>query len=911
MRKSEWQEKLIGVFYALVIAVGITVLSFFEAIALLDEWAYDIFERLALNPQAQTKVLLVEAPTESRDKDDKTWLKLLDILEQKNAKQVVFTFMPERVSRTFYCRAKQYGNVFFARSLQRDPLDGTTKLNPLPKNASACDINVGVVDIPPHTHGIHRQQYAGFQIDGQTYPALEVVAAQHFLGTSEFKAERSGALSYLFGTPENFAKFRVHFGGVFDELPKLKLERILAGGLVSELVEQRSVLIGFARPNEVPGLHTPLAMTHDVMISISEYHALALNTLLTDGRITTLNIKVEFMLLFVLLVMSFFIYQWVSINRSLRVTFFMVCAYTVSAWGLYHYAHIWLPLVEMIIAQGLLYWFDFKHKVVKADTSMREMLVDSSFKLEDRINSESFATDEYWSQVVVMLHDTLALNRLIILEWKPGTNHVKELKALHCSLADIDKLQRHYNSKPYSTAVRKKGAIQLNQALLKSTDLAEEQYLVPLFFGGEVQGFWVLAVEPTKRHNLFEERLTDFANPLGESLYHRQQWLLRTQADKSRLMRYFKFESGDLPYRALDKSITALEQRLSVLENIMEGIETPTILYDVFGTVLQINQSMKDMSQTFGLTPQKMSALGFLVDISQMEMETARQYVRHILFEQGKIVQQVTLTKPIERVFILNMQLFYYHDMVEGRELKRKQGILCQLVDVSKMKLQSTLKEQVAERLIFQFRNDMQSILTASKLLTNDQASEAQKRMVAGILQDKVDNHLKILNEVEEQLNVQMDAIKTTTVETYPVDAKQPVFEAMESLAEAAVERQVKLQSDLPALVSLVFAAPNELASIIASMLALLIDDAIENTEISIDMEERDKVITYTLKNSGFGIPNERLQQYLFSQEIEISEKFKGIRHAIDVVKIWKGTLKGESQVGTGMSFELRLRSFI
>ncbi|RKZ63808.1 MAG: hypothetical protein DRR08_02500 [Candidatus Parabeggiatoa sp. nov. 2] len=909
MWKSEWQEKLTGVFYALVIAVGVTVLSFFEVIALLDEWAYDIFERLTLNPQAQTKVLLVEAPPETGEKGDKTWLKLLDILELKNAKQVVFTFMPERVSRTFYCRAKQYGNVFFARTLQRDPVDGTTKLNSLPKNASACEINVGVVDIPPHTHGIHRQQYTGFQIDGQTYPALEVLAAQHFLGTPEFKAERSGALSYLLGTPESFAKFRVHFGGVLDELPKLKLERILAGGLVSELVEQRSVLIGFARPNEVPGLHTPLAMMHDVMISISEYHALALDTLLTDGRITTLNIKVEFVLLLVLLVMSFFIYQWVSINRSLRVTFFMVCAYTVSAWGVYHYAHLWLPLVEMIIAQGLLYWFDFKHKVVKADTALREMLVDSSFKLEDRINSEFFATDEYWSQVVVMLHDTLALNRLIILQWKHGSNHAKEIKALHCSLADIDKQQRHYNRKPYSTAVRK--AIHLNQALLKSTDLAEEQYLVPLFFGGEVQGFWVLAVEPTKRHNFFEERLTDFANPLGESVYHRQQWLLRTQADKSRLMRYFKFESGDLPYRALDKSITALEQRLSVLENIMDDLETPTILYDVFGTALQINQSMKDMSQTFGLTPHKMSALGFLVEISQMEMETARQYVRHILFEQGNIVQQVTLTKPIERVFILNMQLFYYHDTVEGRELKRKQGILCQLVDVTKMKLQSTLKEQVAERLIFQFRNDMQSILTASKLLTSEQANEAQKRMVAGVLQGKVDNHLKILNEVEEQLNVQMDVTKTTTVETYPVDAKQPVFEAMESLAEAAVERQVKLQSDLPALVSLVFAAPNELASVIASMLALLIDDAIENTEISIDMEERDNWMTYTLKNSGFGIPNERLQQYLFSQEIEVSDKFKGIRRAIDVVKIWEGTLKGESQVGTGMSFELRLRGFI
>jgi len=49
--------------------------------------------------------------------------------------------------------------------------------------------------------------------------------------------------------------------------------------------------------------------------------------------------------------------------------------------------------------------------------------------------------------------------------------------------------------------------------------------------------------------------------------------------------------------------------------------------------------------------------------------------------------------------------------------------LLCQLVDVTQMKLQSTFKDKVAERFIFQLRNDMHSILTASQLLTSDQAS--------------------------------------------------------------------------------------------------------------------------------------------------------------------------------------------
>ena len=907
MWKKKWLTKLSAIFYALLIAVCITVLNFFDTFVVLDEWAYDVFERLTLNPQAPAQVLLVEAEQETQDQGDKTWLTLLNTLEAKKAKQVVFTFMPKRVSSEFYCKAHQYGNVFFARSVQRDaPQKGGMgiELEPLPKLPVDCQINFGVVDIPPHTHGIHRQQHLGFDIKGESYPALEVVAAEHFLGKplSAFVQSATGQKT----------GYRVHFGKGLDEFPQLKLERILAGGLVSELVEQRSVIISLAQPSNLPGLHTPLAMTHDIMISMPEYHALALNTLLNEEHIITFSLQVELVFFLILMFLNLLIYQRLTIHKTLRVTLMMMGIYVVLAWLLYHQALIWLPLAEMLIAQSLLYLFDFQYKSLTSDKALRETLVESSFKIEDRVNSESYATDEYWAQVIVMSHDLLNLSRLIILEWQPNHAYAKEIKALHCSLADINKGQRRYNRKPYTTAIKKKGAFQLKQSLLKPTEVAEEQYLVPLFFEEEVQGFWVLAIETAKHPAHFEDAVKDLARQMGQSLYHRQQWLLRHQANQQRLMRYFHFESGAILHKALDKSITALEHRLSVLENLIADSETPTILYDVFGGAIQVNHSMNALSHIFGLTPNKMSVLGFMMEISKMNMETAQDYFRDILLKQSKIVQQVKLSASIERIYILNMQLFYYQEKSEGNEQAIKQGVLCQLFDVTQMKLQSSLKEQVAERLIYQFRNDMQSILMASQLLTSDKTGESEKQMVGGILQNKVNSHLNILNEVEAQLNAELDATSTTShFETYPVDPKEAVSEAMKNVAEAAVERQVKLQSHIPELVSLVFAAPNALTSVISSILALLIEDAVSNTDITIDMIERDQCLTYSLKNSGFGMPNERLQDYLFNSEVETSETFKGIHLALEWLKRWEGSLTGESQVGQGMSFELRLRSFI
>ena len=230
---DEWQEKIISIFYASIIVLFITGLSFFESFAWSNEWIRHIFENLNPNPQTHMKVLVIEAPVET---PDETWLTLLDILEKKKAKQVVFTFIPKKAPREFFCRAQQYGNVFFARSLNADGLEA------LPKWHADCQIQFGLVARPPQIYAIHNKQHTTFEINEQSYPALEIVAAQHFLEDT----------SNLPKTP-----YHLQFGTGLDNLPQLTLQRVLAGGVVSDLVEQRSVIIGLAQPSNIFELYTP------------------------------------------------------------------------------------------------------------------------------------------------------------------------------------------------------------------------------------------------------------------------------------------------------------------------------------------------------------------------------------------------------------------------------------------------------------------------------------------------------------------------------------------------------------------------------------------------------------------------------------------------------------------------------
>ncbi|MBE9561729.1 MAG: hypothetical protein IMF12_02530, partial [Proteobacteria bacterium] len=201
----------------------------------------------------------------------------------------------------------------------------------------------------------------------------------------------------------------------------------------------------------------------------------------------------------------------------------------------------------------------------------------------NRINPEQFTTDKYWSQVVAILHDILGLERLIILDCKLGLNHAEEIVALNCSLKDVSE---QFYQQNFTHEI-------VNFEFLQPIVPSEKQLLIPLFFANELQGVLLLAFKNLQLTNKIIAK--HFANQISEALYHRNQFLEHSETELCK---------------------TALERRLSILENIMDDSETATILYDVFGIATQVNQSMKALAQIFGLKPQTTTALDFFTIVS-------------------------------------------------------------------------------------------------------------------------------------------------------------------------------------------------------------------------------------------------------------------------------------------------------
>ena len=153
----------------------------------------------------------------------------------------------------------------------------------------------------------------------------------------------------------------------------------------------------------------------------------------------------------------------------------------------------------MVVAQLLMLWLFIRFKLMRDDQEMRRIVLQQMARLQEYILPPDFyELDEHWAQVISFIDQTLNLNRVIFLEKVKGDHRVREVQALRCSLQDIDERRRDYERVPYSDAIAEGGPVRLERRLFFKGpgDGSAEQYLVPLVFGGEVQGFWAFDVDP-------------------------------------------------------------------------------------------------------------------------------------------------------------------------------------------------------------------------------------------------------------------------------------------------------------------------------------------------------------------------------------------------------------------------------
>lgn len=883
----------LNILFSLPVAVVIALLSYVHTFTPLNERIYYYLAYPPVYMEGPLQTLLIEVPADVAAKSgEAVWPDLLNMLNKAGARQIIFNFLPPGASKEFYCLAMRQNNVIFARFYERDGSGSPEALQALPENARECLPAMAVTAVPPVSGGLHTEQYRIFRINGFSYPSLETLAAQKL---SKEKPHAPGDL------------FRLSFIAHTNWLPRIRLKEVLQGDFNGKPVARRSVLISLQDTPPRQGFYTPLNLDGSPPLSFGEYQALALHTLLSGQSVQTLSFGGTLILLFLQVMVSYYLSRSGKVRLG-YLTLFVVTGLVFAVWLCYQSAGILLPFTELLIAQLILLPVLSRQRLLTSVSDLSRVFLQTSFRLQERVHPASLEDGERWLQVISMLNQIMDLERLIFLERIPGEQRLREVKALYCSLSDIRERRRDYTRAPYSQALHEKKPLRLEYDFFSSSGKSEAQYLIPLVSGDDVLGFWALGIAPEKivSAELLDSHLRGFADRIADLLHNRRQRILSSLPTEHGLSYYLRQYDGKAAFRVLEHSIGALEQRMGELEDVLQGLETATILYDLFGRVIQVNRRMQNVSLELGIHPGRMSVLDFLKTVSKVNTETARHYLRYIILKQGKISLPVSPVRGSVRVYVLNMRPLHYHnDQTEhdnGGEDLRLQGILCELSDITEMKRVHILKEQLVERLIFKLRNDLGALMTAVPLLIHKRLTEEKKETVTLLIYDKVEQAVSILEKAQSHLIIDKDVVESGS---HPIDGERPLQEAIGIINAVARKKQVNIITHLPKIISLVFASNEELKSVFLESLKLLLGRAENGSGIVIAVEERDNHVTYTFYNKTTDSIPEVSPIPLHSEE------FIPLREALQAVANWEGEFNAGEIAHGGLWFKLRLRGFI
>ncbi|MGH8584231.1 MAG: CHASE2 domain-containing protein [Gammaproteobacteria bacterium] len=869
-----------------LLAIG--VLSELEWLGPVDGLLYDAISSL---PQASTplatKVLLVESPARTAPSPEQ-WEALMKTCLDLGAAVIAFTDIRDEMSPRFFEQATESGRIVFGRPLMPDEDDAERWVAaPLPK-AFPTGVAAPLAPPPLADHGIVRRQRLEVTLDGESQEVLEAALARR-LGIQV----------------PNTPTVRVNFSAL-DALPRVTAEQALAGVLIPELVQGRAVLVGRSADALTPAIATPIG----VSISPLVLQGLALNTLLERDWIAVPGRAIRFGVLLALGTVLLFAYQALDLRLALMLSAVAGMAGIALAWAALTLLRLWPPWVEMGLLGLNVFFFVYRRKAVEESERLIRMVRDTNAKLQRRAIPSGFLdTADQWSLVTALVDQTLSVTRTIFLERVPGQHCAREVSALRCTLQDIKERRRDYERPPYTTAIEK-GCVIPVQNYLKAIAERETQFLCPLVFAGEVQGFWGFGIDPEQHRpgGVFEQTVNDIGQQVAELLYERKLWQQRRARQEHTWSHHLR-DGTSKASSELRQALGAIERRLVSFESVFRDSATAAILYDLFGRVLSVNQRMSELLSEAGLAPYELTAVDVAGAVTSMSARESRDALRNVVLERRPLTLLARLPNDSSDGFLLSVRTVQAPDAADGATPEvhpfQVEGVLIELIDVGPLTRLLQARGVLIERVNYKLRGDLQTLIAAVELLQHSAAAPSAE--IVEILGAKAAASARFMEDLQQVFVRGADADFTVRV---PVDSRPLLLDAVAALEARAVERQVRVSVQVPDLMGLVFATPQGLDEVFKALLGFLIEDAAAEGQVTVSAVESNRQVRFELANQGFGLPEHRLKEVLDGDAVLSEGTLQSLRRAARAIRAWQGRLHAYSRIGEGSRFQLELEAF-
>ncbi|BBN80849.1 hypothetical protein PA25_08340 [Pseudoalteromonas sp. A25] len=437
----------------------------------------------------------------------------------------------------------------------------------------------------------------------------------------------------------------INFSLPAASLPKFKSSRVLSGDLFSNQIKDKIVLISQQASNYVDDINAP--NLNDVSNPVYLYAYLA-HSLDKQLMVNQLSNYLSIMLQLTTLIILVFINQKYSLSFNLKLALFLSGLWLLIGFLAVQYFRLLMPIAQLMIHTWLAFIWVFFHSKWVEDKHLARLVDEVKQRMFGRYLPKSIIeSSSPWDAILELVNQQLSLDKSIFLARVEGDHRLQEIHAINCQLDDIKELRRDYERAPYSDAIKELGVIKVSRPFFKTLAANEQQYITPLMYAGDIRGFWALTIIQDSEFNeiAFKRNVTRFASQIGELLYHFRMYTAQQNASKQTFARALTFNLAEPLSKQISSSMAAMEQKLSTLEHIVNRQSTASVVFNLFGQIMQLNQSFEKLSQQQNLLIFDMNSLELLRAVSQLSVTEARGKLRYLTLNKSEFKMIVVLSE--------------------------------------------------------------------------------------------------------------------------------------------------------------------------------------------------------------------------------------------------------------------------
>ena len=471
----------------------------------------------------------------------------------------------------------------------------------------------------------------------------------------------------------------IDFDLAVTALPKFSAERVLNVDVMSEQLENKIIIIGqkaaafnvFIHAPKVDGLNDPLLLIAYLADSIDKQTTVKqLNSLLT--------IFIELALVFVLL----FSFQKLSLIYSFIIALNSVLLWCLLGYFFIEFNQLFIPIGQYIVLTFItLFWVIVVRKMSE-DNELNTVVNNIQQKMMGRFIPQSFIEQASpWDPIIQLISQQLDLEKSIFLARKEDDHRVVEIRAINCNLDDIQEMRRDYKRTPYSKALKSLGVVQITRPFFTHIKEGEIEFMAPLVYAGDVRGFWALSVIPNQYFNqqAFEKNVNKFAAQVAELLFHYHIFKTTQASNNSLLNQLLTLKLHEPISEQVKQSINEMEQKLTTLEMVFNHTRSATVLFNLFGQVIQTNASLEQFAKQHQLAIFEMTALDLLCKSCDLDAEIAKGKLRYITLNKAEVALPA---KFGEQDYTLNIKALHTDSsQAASGEPFQVSGILFEFID--------------------------------------------------------------------------------------------------------------------------------------------------------------------------------------------------------------------------------------